>query len=90
MHQEDFDRLIRLKANKLRVINVYSLYTDTLLSNPSILSQLWFADSLEHVTRLYENHRDATWIALDFSSEIFLDDAEYRLDKWEEYLVMNN
>jgi hypothetical protein len=90
MHQEDFDRLIRLKANKLRVINVYSLYTDALERNPSILSQLWFADSYEHVTRLYENHRDATWIALDFSSEIFLDDAEYRLDKWEEYQVTNN
>ena len=90
MHQEDFDRLIRLKANKLRVTNVYSLYTDALLSNPSILSQLWFADSFGHVTRLYENHIDANWIALDFSSEIFLDDAEYRLDKWEKYLVMNN
>ena len=90
MHQEDFDRLIRLKANKMRVDQVYFQYMETLERNPSILSQLWFCDSLEHVTRLYENHIDADWIVLDFSSEIFLDDCEYRLDKWEKYLVMNN
>jgi hypothetical protein len=90
MHQEDFDRLIRLKANKLRVNSVYFQYMETLERNPSILSQLWFSDSLGHVTRLYENHIDATWIVLDFSSEIFLDDCEYRLDKWEEYQTLNN
>ena len=90
MHQEDFDKLIRLKANKLRVNNVYYQYADTLRRNPSILSQLWFADSYEHVSRLYNSYLESTWCVLDFSSEIFLDDAEYRLDKWEEYQVMNN
>jgi hypothetical protein len=90
MHQEDFDKLIRLKANKLRVNNVYYQYADTLRRNPSILSQLWFADSYEHESRLYNSYRESTWCVLDFSSEIFLDDAEYRLDKWEEYQVMNN
>jgi hypothetical protein len=90
MHQEHFDKLIRLKANKLRVNRIYFKYMETLESNPSILSQLWFADSFSHLTRLYENHRESTWCVLDFSSEIFLDDSEYRLSKWEEYQVMNN
>ena len=90
MHQEHFEKLIRLKANKIRVNDVYFKYMETLESNPSILSQLWFADSLDHLTRLYESYLEANWCVLDFSSEIFLDDAEYRLSKWEEYQVMNN
>jgi hypothetical protein len=90
MHQEHFEKLIRLKANKIRVNKIYFLYTDTLERDPNILSQLWFADSYSHLTRLYESHREATWCVLDFSSEIFLDDAEYRLAKWENYQVVNN
>lgn len=90
MHQEHFDKLIRLKANKIRVNNVYFLYTDALKRNPSILSQLWFADSYSHLKRLYDNHRDSSWCSIDFSHEIFLDDAEYRLDKWERHQASNN
>ena len=90
MHQEHFEKLIRLKANKIRVNKIYFLYTETLERDPNILSQLWFADSYSHLTRLYENHREATWCVLDFSAEIFLDDAEYRLAKWENYQVVNN
>ena len=90
MYQEDFDKLIRLKANKMRVNYIYKLYTERLATDPSILSQLWFADSLSHIRRYYIAHESADWCVLDFSSEIFLDDCEYRLDKWEKYQTLNN
>jgi glutathione peroxidase-family protein len=90
MRESELEKLMRLKANKLRVNRIYRHYKQTLERDPNILSQLWFADSYEHVSRLYESYKPAQWCVLDFSSEIFLDDAEYRLAKWENYQVNNN
>lgn len=90
MRQEEFDKLIKLKENKIRVDRIYMQYTETLERDPNILSQLWFHDSLSHVQRLYDSYSGSWWCVLDFSSQIFLDDAEYRLAKWENHQVLNN
>jgi hypothetical protein len=65
MHQEHFDKLIRLKANKLRVDQVYFQYMERLAIDPGIQSQLWFHDSYEHVRRYYIAHESADWCVLD-------------------------
>jgi glutathione peroxidase-family protein len=90
MDESELEKVLRLKANKIRLNRIYRHYTHTLEQDPNILSQLWFADSYEHVMRLWTSYKDSQWCVLDFSSEIFLDDAEYRLAKWERYLVDNN
>ena len=84
------EKVLRLKRNKLRVNRIYRHYTTMLDSNPNILSQLWFADSYEHVRRIYDSNRESAWCSVDYSHEIFLDDAEYRLDKWERHQADNN
>jgi glutathione peroxidase-family protein len=90
MNESEQEKIFRLKANKLRVNRIYRQYKLTLERDPNILSQLWFADSYSHLMRLYDSYKPAQWCVLDFSSEIFLDDAEYRLAKWENYQVVNN
>jgi hypothetical protein len=90
MEGNHFSKILQLKKNKARVTRLYKLYTDTLEANPGIQSQLWFHDSIEHLKRIYNNHKESQWILLDFSDSIFVDDAEYRLDLWERYQVSNN
>jgi hypothetical protein len=90
MEEHYWDKVQRLKANKRRVHRIYKLYTDTLQTNPGIQSQLWFADSYEHLKRIWESNREAQWLPLDFSHTIFVDDAEYRLDLWERHQISNN
>ena len=77
MEESYEEKVLRLKRNKLRVNRIYRHYTTMLEVNPNILSQLWFADSLSHVKRIYDNHKESSWCSVDYSHEIFLDDAEY-------------
>lgn len=90
MDESQWEITLRLKANKIRVHRLYKLYKDTLAANPGIQSQLWFADSYGHLKRIYDSHQESQWIPLDFSNTIFIEDAEYRLDRWERYQVSNN
>jgi hypothetical protein len=90
MEESQWEITLRLKANKRRVQRLYKLYTDTLATNQGIQSQLWFADSYSHLKRIYEAHKESSWLPLDLSSTIFVDDAEYRLALWERHQVSNN
>lgn len=90
MDQSEHNKELLLKYNKRRVNYIYTLYTERLATDPGIQSQLWFQDSLSHIRRYYIAHESADWCVLDYSAQIFLDDCEYRLSKWDEYQVMNN
>ena len=86
-HQE---KLLIWKANKARVIRVYTLYKRALEQDPNITMHLWFCESFDHLKRLYNNYKDASWIVLNYSDQIFINDAEYRMNDWYIRLMESN
>ena len=84
------EKLLIWKANKARVIRVYTLYKRALEQDPNISMHLWFGESYGHLMRLYNNHKDASWIVLNYSDQVFLNSAEYRMNDWYIRLMESN
>jgi len=90
MEESSQQNLLIWKANKARVVRVYNLYKQALEHDPNISMHLWFRESFEHLMRLYNNHKDASWIVFNYSDRVFINDAEYRINDWVIYQMENN